>query len=139
MMDMFTKEQRSKNMRAIRSTGSSLENKVTKQLWKKGVRFRKNVRKLVGIPDIAIQKYKIVIFIDSCFWHSCPIHGNMPNSNREYWEKKMQRNVERDNEVNKYYSELGWKVLRIWEHEVKYDFEDTIEKIVRWVNESKSE
>jgi DNA mismatch endonuclease (patch repair protein) len=63
----------------------------------------------------------------------------MPNSNREYWEKKLRRNVERDNEVNKYYSKLGWKVLRIWEHEVKHEFEDTIEKIVKWVNESKSE
>ncbi|MDU0329907.1 very short patch repair endonuclease [Paenibacillus sp. 3LSP] len=139
MVDMFTKDQRSKNMRAIRSTGSSLESKVTKELWKKGVRFRKNVRKLVGIPDIAIQKYKIVIFIDSCFWHSCPIHGNKPSSNKEYWEKKLQRNVDRDNEVNQYYSKLGWKVLRIWEHEVKHDFEGTIEKIVNWVNVSKSE
>ncbi|WP_055107620.1 very short patch repair endonuclease [Paenibacillus ihumii] len=139
MVDMFTKDQRSKNMRAIRSSGSSLESKVTKELWKKGVRFRKNVRKLVGIPDIAIQKYKIVIFIDSCFWHSCPIHGNKPSSNKEYWEKKLQRNVDRDNEVNQYYSKLGWKVLRIWEHEVKHDFEGTIEKIVNWVNVSKSE
>lgn len=137
MVDMFTKEQRSKNMMAIRSTGSSLESKVTKELWNKGFRFRKNVRKLMGNPDIAIQKYKIVIFIDSCFWHSCPIHGNKPSSNVEYWEKKLQRNVDRDNEVNQYYSKLGWMVLRVWEHALKNDFESTMEKITNFIKQSK--
>ncbi|MCK8489239.1 very short patch repair endonuclease [Paenibacillus sp. MBLB2552] len=133
---MFSKEQRSKNMRAIRSTGSTLESKVTKELWNRGFRFRKNVRKLMGNPDIAIQKYKIVIFIDSCFWHSCPVHGNKPASNEEYWGKKLQRNVDRDNEVNQYYSKLGWTVLRIWEHEVKKDFEGTMVKITNSIKQS---
>lgn len=136
-MDMCTKEQRSKNMRAIRSTGSSLESMVTKELWNKGFRFRKNVRKLMGNPDIAIQKYKIVIFIDSCFWHSCQTHGNKPSSNVEYWEKKLRRNVDRDNEVNHYYSKLGWMVLRVWEHEVKNDFKGTMEKITNFIKNSK--
>lgn len=137
MVDMFTREQRSKNMRAIRSTGSSLESKVTRELWNNGFRFRKNVRKLVGNPDIAIQKYKIVIFIDSCFWHFCPIHGNMPGSNVEYWRKKLQRNVNRDNEINQYYSKLGWMVLRVWEHEIKDDFEGTMRKITNFIIQSK--
>lgn len=137
MADKHTKEQRSKNMRAIRSTGSLLESKVTKELWNKGFRFRKNVRKLMGNPDIAIQKYKIVIFIDSCFWHSCPIHGKKPSSNIEYWEEKLQRNVARDNDVNLYYSKLGWFVLRVWEHEVKNDFEGTMEKITKFIKQSK--
>jgi DNA mismatch endonuclease, patch repair protein len=136
-VDMFTKEQRSNNMRAIRSTGSSLESKVTKELWSKGFRFRKNVRKLMGNPDIALQKYKLVIFIDSCFWHSCPIHGKKPGSNEEYWVKKLQRNVNRDNEVNQYYSKLGWMVLRVWEHELKNDFEGTIMKITDFINQAK--
>jgi DNA mismatch endonuclease, patch repair protein len=136
-VDMFTKEQRSNNMRAIRSTGSSLESKVTKELWSKGFRFRKNVRKLMGNPDIAMQKYKLVIFIDSCFWHSCPIHGKKPSSNEEYWVKKLQRNIDRDNEVNQYYSKLGWMVLRIWEHELKNDFEGTIVKITNFINQAK--
>jgi len=124
-------------MRAIRSTGTSLESRVTKELWNKGFRFRKNVRKLMGNPDIAIQKYKIVIFIDSCFWHSCPIHGTKPSSNVEYWQKKLQRNVVRDNEVNQYYSCLGWMVLRVWEHEIRNDFEGTIEKISNFIKQLK--
>jgi DNA mismatch endonuclease (patch repair protein) len=136
--DMFTKEQRSKNMKAIRSKGSTLESKVTKELWKMGYRFRKNVRKLMGNPDIVIQKYKIVIFIDSCFWHSCPIHGNRPTSNVDYWEKKLSRNIERDVEVTEYYSNLGWNILRIWEHEIKNNFEGTLEKIIKFIKQSKA-
>ncbi|WP_068777741.1 very short patch repair endonuclease [Paenibacillus sp. FJAT-26967] len=137
MADMFTQEQRSKNMKAIRSSGSTLESKVTKELWNKGFRFRRNVRKLMGNPDIAIQKYKLVIFIDSCFWHSCPIHGKKPSSNVEYWEKKLQRNVGRDNDVNNYYSKSGWLVLRVWEHEVMNDFESTMEKITNFIKQAK--
>ncbi|GED59946.1 very short patch repair endonuclease [Brevibacillus formosus] len=137
MVDMFTKEQRSKNMRAIRSTGSTLESKVTKELWKRGLRFRKNVRKLMGNPDIAIQKHKIVIFLDSCFWHSCPIHGNVPATNVGYWQKKLKRNIDRDIEVNEYYSKKGWKILRIWEHEVKNDFESALKKISHFILSSK--
>lgn len=75
MVDNVSKEARSQNMRAIRSRGTQLEVLVLKELWKKGIRFRKNVKKLFGSPDIAIQKYKIVIFIDSCFWHGCVTAG----------------------------------------------------------------
>ncbi|MED4582506.1 very short patch repair endonuclease [Brevibacillus choshinensis] len=137
MADMFTKEQRSKNMKAIRSKGSTLERKVTHELWRRGYRFRKNVRKLLGNPDIAIQKYQIVIFIDSCFWHSCPVHGNSPTSNVGYWEKKLNRNVERDIEVTNSYLKKGWKILRVWEHEVKNDFEGALKKIANFIDQSK--
>jgi DNA mismatch endonuclease, patch repair protein len=137
MTGAFSKEQRSQNMKAIRSKGSSLEKAVTRELWKRGFRFRKNVRKLKGCPDIAIQKHKIVIFIDSCFWHCCPIHGRIPSSNIEYWEKKLKRNKARDIEVTKYYQELGWKIYRIWEHELKEDFIGSIEKISAFIIRSK--
>jgi DNA mismatch endonuclease (patch repair protein) len=139
MTDMFSKEQRSKNMKAIRSKGTTLEQKVTVELWKRGFRFRKNVNKLIGKPDIAIQKHKIVIFLDSCFWHSCPIHGNKPSSNVEYWEKKLKRNVERDKEVTEFYKNNGWNILRVWEHEVKNNFEETIEKIASFIIKSKTQ
>lgn len=86
MADRISRETRSKNMKAIKSV-SKLEDKIAKELWKKGVRFRRNVKNLKGKPDIAIKKYKIAIFIDSCFWHACPNHGNMPRSNIDYWEK----------------------------------------------------
>lgn len=119
-------------MQAIRSQ-SQLENIVTRALWKKGVRFRKNVKDLFGKPDIAIKKYKIVIFIDSCFWHSCEIHGTRPKSNQEFWEKKLNRNVERDNEVNTYYLKKRWHLKRIWEHEIKEDLEGIVNEIVSFI------
>lgn len=137
MTDTFSKEKRSQNMKAIRSKGSSLEKNITKELWKRGFRFRKNVKKLTGCPDIAIQKYKIVIFIDSCFWHFCPIHGKIPSSNVEYWKKKLKRNKARDIEVTKHYQALGWKIYRIWEHELREDFTGSIEKISTFIIQSK--
>jgi DNA mismatch endonuclease, patch repair protein len=127
MSDKITKEQRSNNMRAIKSQ-SKLENQITKALWNKGFRFRKNA-KMFGKPDISIKKYKIIIFIDSCFWHSCPEHGNMPKSNQEYWIKKLQRNIARDVEVNNFYKNNRWNLLRIWEHAFKQDFDKEIDFI----------
>lgn len=86
-MDNLSKEDRTKNMRAIKSV-SSLEHKVCKALWRKGLRFRRNVKDLPGRPDIAIKKYKLVMFIDSCFWHGCRLHQVQPKTNAEYWAKK---------------------------------------------------
>lgn len=135
MADNLTKEQRIKNMRAIKSQ-SALENKVTKELWRMGFRFRKNA-KLFGKPDISIKKYKIVIFIDSCFWHGCPIHGNMPKSNKDYWQQKLERNIQRDIEVNQYYKEKGWNILRVWEHELKENLIKSMNQIKNFILENK--
>jgi DNA mismatch endonuclease, patch repair protein len=135
MTDNLTKEQRKKNMRAIKSQ-STLENKVTKDLWRLGFRFRKNAN-LYGKPDISIKKYKIVIFIDSCFWHCCPVHGNMPKSNKDYWEKKLERNIQRDIEVNQYYIDKGWNILRVWEHDLKENPIETTNLIENFIRENK--
>ena len=121
MADMMSAEKRKRTMSRIRSQ-SKLENRITKALWAEGYRFRKNVRTLMGSPDIAIQKYRVVIFIDSCFWHMCPDHGNWPKSNQEFWNRKLGRNMERDREVNAHYHEKGWHIMRMWEHEFKEDF-----------------
>lgn len=137
MADAISSEQRSKNMRAIRSQ-SKLENEVSKALWKKGIRFRKNNKKLYGQPDISIKKYKIVIFIDSCFWHGCELHGTIPKSNNNYWTKKLQRNKARDAEVTAYYVEKGWFIKRVWEHELKEKFEDTIEELTKDIEKVKA-
>lgn len=134
MADNLTKEQRHKNMTNIRSTNTRIEKDVTKTLWNLGYRFRKNVKTLPGKPDIAIQKYKIVIFLDSCFWHKCPEHFKKPKSNLEYWEPKIKRNIERDAEINQYYKDNNWHILRIWEHEIKKtNFQNTIEKIKNFI------
>lgn len=140
MADKITKETRSENMKAIRSV-SLLENKVTQALWNRGYRFRKNVKNMLGKPDIVIKKYKIVIFIDSCFWHYCPIHGTVPKSNTGFWTEKLERNKRRDGTVTTHYIEDGWNILRIWEHELRSDFTGTIEKIIKFIKmaESKKE
>ncbi len=138
MTDNLTKEQRHKNMTHIRSTNTRIEKDVTKALWNLGYRFRKNVKTLPGKPDIAIQKYKIVIFLDSCFWHKCPEHFKKPKSNLEYWEPKIKRNIERDAEINQYYKDNNWHILRIWEHEIKKtNFQNTIEKIKNFIELNK--
>ncbi|MFE4241821.1 very short patch repair endonuclease [Peribacillus butanolivorans] len=138
MTDNHTVSQRRKNMQAIKSI-SKLEEIVAKELWRNGIRYRRNVKTLFGKPDIAIKKYKIVIFIDSCFWHCCPIHGNMPKSNLDYWENKLTRNKKRDEEVTSYYIEQGWHILRIWEHEVKKELDLTIQKIIREICNAKEQ
>lgn len=133
MTDNLTPEQRHKNMTHIKSTNTKIEKEITKALWNLGYRFRKNVKSLPGKPDIAIKKYKIVIFLDSCFWHKCPEHFKKPKSNLEYWEPKIKRNVERDTEINSYYQQKNWHILRIWEHEVKKDFNNTLLKIKNFI------
>lgn len=136
LTDVMSKEQRSKNMSAIRSQ-SKLENAFTKYLWNKGLRFRKNVRTLYGNPDIAIKKYKIVIFIDSCFWHKCPDHFKRPQSNQEFWDKKLNKNVERDQKVTRYYLENGWNIKRIWEHEIRSNLKVTTDETLKFIDEAK--
>lgn len=137
MVDNLSKENRRKTMQAVRSKRTKLEEKITRELWKRGVRFRKNVKDLFGIPDMAIKKHKAVVFLDSCFWHGCELHGKIPETNREYWEKKILRNKKRDLEVNDHYRKKGWRVLRVWEHEVKEDPERVVDGIIRFFEDAK--
>ncbi|MGG0024355.1 very short patch repair endonuclease [Bacillus inaquosorum] len=132
MSDNHTDLQRKRNMQAVKSV-SKLENKVASELWKRGLRFRRNVKTLYGKPDIAIKKYKIVIFIDSCFWHACELHGQMPKTNRSFWEDKFKKNKSRDKEVTSYYLRNKWSILRIWEHEFKRDFTAAVDKIEQFI------
>ena len=120
MADNHTKEQRSYNMSKIRSTNSAPEEKVRKYLFSKGFRYRKNVRSLPGCPDIVLPKYKTVIFVNGCFWHmhECP-RFVWPSSNKEYWEPKIRRNVERDKINIELLQAEGWRVLVVWECELK--------------------
>lgn len=137
LADKVSRETRSRMMKAVKSSETKIELKVRKLLWKKGIRYRKNVKSLLGKPDIAIKKAKLVVFIDSCFWHFCPIHGHMPKSNLEYWTKKLNRNTERDIKINHHYKELGWTVLRFWEHEVNDDVHSVVNQIIESLNLSK--
>ncbi len=120
MADNHTKEQRSYNMSRIRSKNNAPEEKVRKFLFSKGFRYRKNDKKLPGCPDIVLPKYKTVIFVNGCFWHKHNCKRFVwPASNEEYWKNKILRNVERDELNIKELKELGWKVLVVWECELK--------------------
>jgi DNA mismatch endonuclease (patch repair protein) len=134
MPDKFSKEIRRKTMQAVKSKDTELERTVMHELWNKGIRFRRNVKDLRGKPDLAIKKYKIVIFLDSCFWHGCELHYRAPETNKEFWQRKIEKNRERDMKTTEYYRSRNWHILRIWEHETKQDFERTIEKLVGFVN-----
>lgn len=120
MADTHSKEVRSKNMSHIRSTNSKPEEIVIKYLFSKGLRYRKNVRKLPGCPDIVLSKYKTVVFVNGCFWHKHDCGRFLwPSSNEEYWRKKIYRNIERDKENQRILAEQGWQVLIIWECQLK--------------------
>ena len=132
MADNHSKEVRSMNMSHIRSKNTKPEEKVRKYLFSKGFRYRKNVRNLPGCPDIVLPKYKTVIFVNGCFWHKhdCP-RFVWPSSNEEYWIPKITRNVERDQNNHELLQELGWRVIVIWECQLKKkEFEETMEKLV---------
>lgn len=120
-MDNHSKEVRSYNMSHIRSKDNKPEELVRKYLFSKGFRYRKNVKTLPGCPDIVLPKYKTVVFINGCFWHmhdGCPKFV-WPKSNEEYWTKKLLRNKKRDEESKSSLEELGWKVIIVWECELK--------------------
>jgi DNA mismatch endonuclease (patch repair protein) len=132
-MDTFDKKKRTQIMKAVKSKNTKLEQKVFKELRRRGLRFRTNVSNLPGKPDIAIKKYKIVIFIDSCFWHGCPLHCRMPKTNIEYWQNKIKRNRERDKLITETYKKKNWHILRVWEHELKENFDKIIDKIEAFI------
>ena len=137
MADNHTKKQRSMNMSHIRSTNSKPEETVRKYLFSQGLRYRKNVRKLPGCPDIVLKKYRTVIFVNGCFCHHHDCGRFVwPSTNEEYWHKKIDRNVERDKEDQQALEELGWQVLVIWECQLKRknaltNLQNLYEKVVK--------
>ena len=130
-MDNLTSIQRSKIMRAIRSTNTKDEVRLAKALWHLGYRYRKNNRKVFGTPDLTFKKLKIAIFVDSEFFHGKDWENqkNRFKTNQEFWQKKIERNMQRDIEVNNYLMEHGWTVIRFWSTEIKNNLEDCIAKI----------
>ena len=84
-----------------------------------------------GTPDIAIHPGNLAVFVDGCFWHGCPLHGTMPKTNSSFWQQKIRRNQERDGEVDKALHRLGWKAVRVWEHEIKKSIDGVADKLLR--------
>lgn len=133
-MDRVTQEVRSETMRAVRSSNSKMEVAFRKLLFSKGIRYRKNVSDLPGKPDIAIKSKKIVIFLDSCFWHGCPQHLRRPQSNKVYWDSKIELNKKRDQNINNEYRKMGWRIIRFWEHEIRVNQYKAIERIIKYLS-----
>ncbi|WP_347563733.1 very short patch repair endonuclease [Pseudoflavonifractor sp. 524-17] len=128
----YRKSQRSYNMLRIWGTNTSPEERVRKYLFSKGFRYRKNVRKLPGCPDIVLPKYKTVIFVNGCFWHKHSYKRFVwPSSNQEYWYNKINGNALRDEKNRSLLEADGWNVVVVWECELKKQaFDDTMEKLI---------
>jgi DNA mismatch endonuclease (patch repair protein) len=144
-MDNLTPEQRRTCMSHIRSSDTKPEIFFRKALWKWGIRYRKNVKTLLGKPDIAIKKYKIVIFIDGDFWHGndwkkkkFSSQEELLSSYSDYWQKKIRRNIERDKKVNKYYRKRGWTILRFWTSDTEKNLNRCIIKSIKIINKIKN-
>lgn len=139
IMDKLTKEQRRKNMQAVKSKGSKIEIALGKAMWAKGLRYRKNDQSVFGKPDFTLKKYKIAIFCDSEFWHGkdWEKRKHEHKSNVEFWHKKIERNIQRDEEVNLELLKTGWKVVRFWGNEIKKDLVNCVTKIEEIIDEVK--
>ena len=134
MADNHSKEVRSRNMSHIRSVNTKPEEVVRKYLFSKGFRYRKNVRSLPGTPDIVLSKYRTVVFVNGCFWHKHECKRFVfPSSNTDYWIPKILRNVERDEKNYQLLAADGWRVLTVWECELK--MKNREERLTRLVTE----
>ena len=134
-MDKHTPEQRRKNMQAVKSKDSQIELLLRKELWARGLRYRKNVNRIYGKPDIVFIGKKIAVFCDSEFWHGYNWEERKKDfkSHQEFWIPKIERNMERDAEVTAKLESEGWTVLRFWGNEIKKNTAqcaDIIEKAV---------
>ena len=131
MTDVLTKPQRSYNMSRIRAYNTKPEISLKNLL--KGAKLKDYLYqpKIIGNPDFASKKLKTVIFVDGCFWHKCPKCFVEPSTRKRFWINKINKNVERDVKVNRDLKKKGWKIIRVWEHEIKKNPQRVISKINR--------
>lgn len=137
MPDVFTKEQRSKVMSHIRGKDNKPETMVRRYLWHHGFRYRKNDKSLPGTPDIVISKYRTAIIINGCFWHhhyGCK-YGRYPQSRTEYWVQHIKKNVENDVKNYNLLQQLDYKVIVVWECEIKEDFDHRMKLLIEEITQ----
>ena len=122
-MDNHTKEQRRRNMQAVKNKDSKIELSLRKELWQRGFRYRKNCKKVYGHPDVAFLGKKIAVFCDSEFWHGYDWENRKSEikSNKDFWIPKIERNMRRDQEVTSTLEKEGWTVIRFWGKEIQKD------------------
>ena len=131
-MDNHTPEQRRKNMQAIKSKDSKIELMLRRELWARGLRYRKNVKTIYGHPDIAFIGKKVAVFVDSEFWHGYDWENRKHDfkSNQEFWISKIERNMQRDCEVNEKLRSEGWTVLRFWGKDIKNNRIGCVDEVI---------
>ena len=135
MADTISKDRRSWNMSRIRGKDTKIEVRVRKYLFAQGFRYRKNVKDLPGKPDIVLPKYKTVIFVHGCYWHrhqGCK-NCTTPSTNRDFWLKKFQANVDNDQKHKSQLEAAGWQVLVLWECEVEKHFDSLMLSVVNTI------
>lgn len=129
LVDNLSKEKRSRVMTSIRGKNTKPEIAIRKLLWRKGIRYRIHNKSIFGTPDISIKKDKVAIFIDGCFWHACKKCYKEPTTNPKFWREKINGNKKRRVKVISVLKKDGWKILQIWEHDVKSDALSVVRKI----------
>lgn len=129
MADVLTPDQRRLNMSRIKGSHTKPEKALRSALHARGLRFRLHRRDLPGCPDIVFSSSRVVVFVDGCFWHGCPIHGAKPKTNVDFWKNKLRGNKERDRKVSALLIKDGWQVLRFWEHEVKENTPEIVRSV----------
>lgn len=134
----YTTPERSKIMGKIRGRNTQPELTFRKALYAKGYRYRIDYKKLIGKPDIVLKKHKTVIFIDGEYWHGQNWAERKPKvkTNREFWIAKIERNMQRDGEVNTELERLGYKVFRFWETEIKKELDNCLQKVISHVEQT---
>lgn len=135
-----TDEQISYNMRQVKNKDSDIEICLRKELWQRGIRYRKNVRRVYGNPDIVFMGLKVAVFCDSEFWHGYNWDERKTDfkSNQDFWIPKIERNIERDKEVNEKLKSEGWIVLRFWGKEIKKETKKCADRIENALKERKN-
>lgn len=123
------------SMQGNTNKDTSIELLLRRALFKRGVRYRKNVKSILGTPDIAIKKYKLLIFCDGDFWHGNDLHNIKSHS--KFWNQKIKRNQERDLEYTIRLRDDGWTVLRFWESEIRTDLEKCVQQVIDFINKRK--
>ncbi len=131
--DFYTTKKRSKIMSKIKDKDTKPEVKFRKALWHLGYRYRKNYKKLIGKPDIVFNRYKTVIFIDGEFWHGYKLKEKKDKikSNREFWIPKIERNMQRDQEVNEALQQKGYQIFRFWQKHIKENLNSCLEEVIK--------
>lgn len=123
----------SRRMVKVRQKGTGAEVALRRELYRRGLRYRIDyvvLKRPRRVADVAFPGLKIAIFVDGCFWHGCPKHGTWPKQNAEFWRNKIETNRSRDKDTNVRLEAIGWKAVRVWEHESPVMATKTISRLV---------